>query len=216
VRLNAGVRRVTRVAGGVLVEDHRGATELFEAVILACHSDQSLALLSDADPEERAFLGAVRYSPNKAVLHRDPALMPGRRQAWGSWNYIGDSKGLSSPYVTYWMNNLQMLETREPLFVTLNGPPADPALVIAEFDYDHPQFDTAALATQRRIGRIQGRGGVWYAGAWLGYGFHEDGVTSGVKVALELGGRTPWTFVDHRVAAFLPQAQVASDQAVAA
>ena len=200
VRLNAPVSSVRRVPEGVLVESGRGP-ELFDQVIMACHSDQSLALL-DTDPEERAFLGAVRYSANKAVLHRDPDLMPGRRQAWGSWNYIGDKQPGSTPYVTYWMNNLQMLTTADPLFVTLNGPPADPALVIAEYDYDHPQFDTAALAAQRRIGRIQGRGGVWYAGAWLGYGFHEDGITSGVKVALELGGRVPWAFVDHRVASF--------------
>lgn len=200
VRINSPVTSVRRVAGGVLVEAGQGP-ELFDQVILACHSDQSLKLL-DADPEERAFLGAVRYSANKAVLHRDPALMPVRRQAWGSWNYIGDKQSSSTPYVTYWMNNLQMLTTADPLFVTLNGPPADPDLVIAEFDYDHPQFDTPALAAQRRIGRIQGRGGVWYAGAWLGYGFHEDGITSGLKVALELGGQVPWTFVDHRVASF--------------
>ncbi|MDB5470819.1 MAG: dependent oxidoreductase [Caulobacter sp.] len=200
VRTNAAVTSVRRVPGGVLVEAGQGA-ELFDQVILACHSDQSLKIL-DADPEERAFLGAVRYSANKAVLHRDPALMPVRRPAWGSWNYIGDKQSTSAPYVTYWMNNLQMLTTTDPLFVTLNGPPADPALVVAEYDYDHPQFDTAALAAQRRIGRIQGRGGVWYAGAWLGYGFHEDGITSGVKVALELGGRVPWDFVDHRVAGF--------------
>ncbi|WGM38876.1 FAD-dependent oxidoreductase [Caulobacter sp. NIBR1757] len=200
VRTNAAVTSVRRVPGGVLVEAGQGP-ELFDRVIMACHSDQSLKLL-DVDPEERAFLGAVRYSANKAVLHRDPALMPVRRPAWGSWNYIGDNRATSTPYVTYWMNNLQMLTTADPLFVTLNGPPADPALVIAEFDYDHPQFDTAALAAQRRIGRIQGRGGVWHAGAWLGYGFHEDGLTSGVKVALELGGRVPWAFVDHRVASF--------------
>lgn len=200
VRIDAAVTSVRRVPGGVLVEAGQGP-ELFDQVIMACHSDQSLKLL-DADPEERAFLGAVRYSANKAVLHRDPALMPVRRPAWGSWNYIGDKQSGSTPYVTYWMNNLQMLTTADPLFVTLNGPPADPALVIAEYDYDHPQFDTAALAAQRRIGRIQGRGGIWYAGAWLGYGFHEDGITSGVKVALALGGRVPWDFVDHRVASF--------------
>lgn len=200
VRTDAPVTSVRRTPAGVLVEAGQGP-ESFDQVILACHSDQSLKLL-DADPEERAFLGAVRYSANKAVLHRDPALMPVRRQAWGSWNYIGDKQSSSTPYVTYWMNNLQMLTTADPLFVTLNGPPADPDLVIAEFDYDHPQFDTPALAAQRRIGRIQGRGGVWYAGAWLGYGFHEDGITSGLKVALELGGQVPWTFVDHRVASF--------------
>lgn len=201
VRLGARVTAVRRTPRGTTVEAGQGL-ERFDQAILACHSDQSLALLADADPEERALLGAVRYSANKAVLHRDPALMPMRRQAWGSWNYIGDKRTPSTPYVTYWMNNLQRLDTQDPLFVTLNGPPADPTLVIAEYDYDHPQFDTAALAVQRRIGRIQGRGGVWHAGAWLGYGFHEDGLTSGVKAALALGGQAPWDFVDHRVAGF--------------
>jgi len=216
VRLNSGVAAVRRGPAGVSVETVDGRSEVFDRVIMACHSDQSLRLLADADDEERAFLGAVRYAPNRAVLHRDTRLMPGRRQAWGSWNYIADSRSGSNPYVTYWMNNLQMLETPDPLLVTLNGPPADPDLVIAEFDYDHPQFDTPALAAQRRIGRIQGRGGVWYAGAWLGYGFHEDAVTSGVKAALELGGRVPWAFVDHRVASFEGRIDAPTGQVAAA
>jgi uncharacterized protein len=216
VRLNSGVVSVRRGPAGVSVETVDGRSEVFDRVILACHSDQSLRLMADADEEEKAFLGAVRYAPNKAVLHRDTRLMPKRRQAWGSWNYIADKASGSNAYVTYWMNNLQMLETPDPLFVSLNGPPADPALVIAEFDYDHPQFDTPALAAQRTIGRIQGRGGVWYAGAWLGYGFHEDAVTSGVKVALELGGRVPWAFVDHRVASFEGRIDAPTGQVAAA
>jgi predicted NAD/FAD-binding protein len=101
------------------------------------------------------------------------------------------------------------------LFVTLNGPAADPALVIAEYEYAHPQFDAPALAAQRQIGRIQGRGGVWYAGAWLGYGFHEDGLTAGVKVGLALGGKVDWPFVDHRVAAFSDQTDSSANRAAA-
>lgn len=107
----------------------------------------------------------------------------------------------TGPYVTYWMNNLQAIDATRPLFVSLNSPEPDPALTFGAWDYEHPQFDGPALAAQRRFGAIQGRGGVWYAGAWLGYGFHEDAVTSGVKAALALGGAAPWTFVDHRVAA---------------
>lgn len=206
VRLSSPVRKVRRVPTGVVVEDQRGHAENFDRVILACHSDQALAMLADADAEERAFLSAIRYSPNRAILHRDPALMPRRRPAWGSWNHITDDQRSARPFVTYWMNNLQQLPDPDPIFVTLNGPEPDPALTIAAFDYDHPQFDIPALAAQRRFGRIQGRGGVWYAGAWLGYGFHEDGATSGVKAALALGGRVPWDFVDHRVAAFADEA----------
>ncbi|MDQ0463180.1 putative NAD/FAD-binding protein [Caulobacter ginsengisoli] len=196
-RIGTGVRSVTRLRSGKIeVTDRAGQAELFDKVIFASHPDQTLRMLRDTDPEERAFLGAIRYSANRAVLHRDPALMPRRRAAWGSWNYV---TGGSAPYVTYWMNQLQGLDPARPLFVSLNGPEPDPALTFANFDYDHPQFDTAALAAQRQFQRIQGRGGVFHAGAWLGYGFHEDGLTSGVKAALALGGDVPWRFVDHRI-----------------
>ncbi|MDP2259677.1 MAG: FAD-dependent oxidoreductase [Caulobacter sp.] len=203
IRAGAPVVSVRRQAGGVIVRDASGHEDRFEDVILACHSDQARRLLGeDADGEEAALLEAIRYAPNRAVLHRDPRLMPERPQAWGSWNYIDNSGGKTAPYVTYWMNNLQGIDAARPLFVSLNGPEPDPALTFGAYDYEHPQFDTAALAAQRRFGRVQGRGGVWYAGAWLGYGFHEDGITSGVKAALALGGQVPWDFVDHRVAAF--------------
>ncbi|MDO9473370.1 MAG: FAD-dependent oxidoreductase [Caulobacter sp.] len=203
IRAGAPVVSVRRQAGGVIVRDASGHEDRFDDVILACHSDQARRLLGeDADAEEAALLEAIRYAPNRAVLHRDPRLMPERPQAWGSWNYIDNSGGETAPYVTYWMNNLQGIDAARPLFVSLNGPEPDPALTFGAYDYEHPQFDTAALAAQRRFGRIQGRGGVWYAGAWLGYGFHEDGITSGVKAALALGGQVPWAFVDHRVAAF--------------
>jgi predicted NAD/FAD-binding protein len=199
VRVGCGVTRVRRLAGAVQVTDARGRTELFDQVIFACHSDQALALLADADGQERAFLGAVRYTPNQAYLHRDPALMPRRRGAWGSWNYLLDDDGEPGG-VTYWMNRLQGLRPDCPLFVSLNpAAPPDPALTFGVFQCDHPQFDTASLAAQRQFGRLQGRGGAWYAGAWLGYGFHEDGLTAGLRVAHALGGRTPWRFVDHRI-----------------
>ena len=201
VRLGARVVEVRRTDAGVIVRDSRGHEDLFDQVILACHAPETLGILSDVDPEERALLSAIRYSPNRAFLHRDPALMPSRESAWGSWNYVTNADGKTAPYVTYWMNNLQGLDPSRPLFVSLNAPEPEPALTFGAFDYEHPQFDTAALAAQRRFGRIQGRGGVWYAGAWLGYGFHEDGITSGVKAALALGGHVPWAFVDHRVAA---------------
>jgi predicted NAD/FAD-binding protein len=210
VRLGAAVVEVRRTGTGVIVRDRLGGEDRFDQVILACHAPDALAMLAAPDAEERALLSAIRYAPNRAWLHRDPSLMPSRESAWGSWNYVADADSEAAPYVTYWMNNLQGLDDARPLFVSLNAPPPDPALTFGAFDYEHPQFDSAALAAQRRFGRIQGRGGVWYAGAWLGYGFHEDGVTSGVKAALALGGQVPWTFVDHRVAAFAEPPALAS------
>ncbi|HEY2660464.1 MAG TPA: FAD-dependent oxidoreductase [Caulobacteraceae bacterium] len=199
VRVAAGAAQVRRTPRGVEVRDTNGKVERFGQVILACHSDHALALLADPDLEERAFLGAIRYAPNRAYLHRDLKLMPSRRAAWGSWNYMYE--GADKPgSVTYWMNSLQHIDPARPLFVSLNPAEApDPDLTFAAFDYDHPQFDTPSLAAQRRFGRIQGRGGIWYAGAWLGYGFHEDGLTAGLRVALALGGTIPWSFVDHRI-----------------
>jgi len=200
-RVRGGAARVRRLGrGGVEVTDAKGEADHFDQVILACHSDQALGLLADPDLEERAFLGAIRYCPNRAYLHRDSSLMPRRRGAWGSWNYMIDAKTDRPGGVTYWMNSLQAIDPACPLFVSLNPARApDPALTFGAFDYDHPQFDTPSLAAQRRFGRIQGRGGVWYAGAWLGYGFHEDGLTAGLRVAVALGGSVPWSFVDHRI-----------------
>jgi predicted NAD/FAD-binding protein len=198
VRTGVGAAQVRRSQGGVMVTDAHGRIERFDQVILACHSDQALRLLEDADAEERAFLGAVRYGPNRAYLHRDPRLMPRRRAAWGSWNALCSEGGGAT--LTYWMNSLQKIDPRRPLFVSLNPEaPPDPALTFEVFDCDHPQFDTTALAAQRQIGRIQGRGGVWYAGAWLGHDFHEDGLTAGLRAGLALGGAVPWAFVDHRI-----------------
>jgi predicted NAD/FAD-binding protein len=206
VRVGLGVRGVRRCGAGVEVTDAQGQTTRYDQLIFACHSDQALALLTDADDEERAFLGAVHYAPNRVWLHRDPPLMPRRRGAWGSWNYMAGHDGGGPGGVTYWMNSLQAIDRACPLFVSLNPPrEPDPALTFGTYDYDHPQFDTPALAAQRRFGRVQGRGGVWYAGAWLGYGFHEDGLTSGLRVAMALGGHTPWAFVDHRIESEAPQ-----------
>jgi len=215
VRTNAGVAHIRRGPAGVTVTDMHGHTDRFDQIILACHSDQALHMLSDADAEERAFLGAVRYGPNRAYLHRDARLMPKRRAAWGSWNALSGEDG---GCLTYWMNSLQAIDRKKPLFVSLNPEtPPDPSLTFEVFDCEHPQFDTTALAAQRRIGRIQGRGGVWYAGAWLGHGFHEDGLTAGLRAAMALGGRVPWAFLDHRIPGGpLTAPRVADDRRAAA
>ena len=199
----ASVRAVERSDLGVHVHVEGGRTMRFDHVVLATHADQTARMLADADAEERRILGAFRYQPNTAILHRDVRLMPRRRAAWASWNYLGPAMASSASRVsvTYWMNSLQRLGTGQPLLVSLNPlREPDPAMVHAAMTYDHPVLDQAAVAAQALMPRIQGRGGISYAGAWLGYGFHEDGLASGLAAARGLGGRAPW-HVPHRAPA---------------
>jgi uncharacterized protein len=187
---------VERGAAGVMVHDAHGRAARFDHVVIAAHSDQALAMLQDASAEERRLLGAIRYTPNKAVLHTDSRLMPRRRNAWSSWNYIepanSSPRGLS---VTYWMNRLQGFASREPIFVTLNPPSApDPAQVLYETVYDHPIFDPPAIAAQGELWSLQGQRNTWFCSAYFGAGFHEDGLQAGLAVAEDLGGvQRPWT-----------------------
>ena len=145
------------------------------------------------------MLGGFRYQDNRAVLHTDRALMPRRRKVWSSWNYLSNGRHDAGNRVslTYWMNSLQKLETKTDVFVSLN-PIREPAAetVVADLLYSHPQFDHTALAAQRDIGDIQGRRRVWFCGAHCGYGFHEDGLASGMAVADALGAPPPWQVVD--------------------
>jgi uncharacterized protein len=200
VRLSTPVTNVTRSGGKVHVTSGAGTTENFDQIIFACHADQALAILGDADADERDLLGAVRYAPNTAVLHRDASAMPSRKAAWASWNV---SKGDPNAPIelTYWMNRLQHIARDKPVFVTLNPAGAiDPAKIFGSFDYEHPIFDAAAAAAQRLFPKIQGVNQAWFAGAWQGYGFHEDGLRAGLRAALRLGGLLPWAFVDDDVA----------------
>lgn len=167
--------------------------QIFKNVVLACHSDQALALLADADSAEREALSEIRYQPNRVLLHTDTALMPRSRRAWSAWNYLAapDPQRTRPVAVTYWINKLQPLPFRTPVLVTLN-PPFDPApdTVLAEFEYSHPLHDSRAVAAQSRIAALQGRRATWYAGAWLGYGFHEDGLKSGYAAADAIAAET--------------------------
>jgi uncharacterized protein len=216
VRLGAGALSVTRLAGGGASVAIAGqGSETFDQVILACHSDQALALLGDdASAEERALLGAIRYGANTAWLHRDASFMPQRTAAWASWN-VERSNPAKPVTLTYWMNRLQSIDAAKPLFVTLNPQrEPDPAKVFKVQEYAHPLFDRAAAAAQQLMPSIQGVDDVWFAGAWQGYGFHEDGLRAGLRVALRLGGQIPWAFADDdiaRVAWAEPGQPVASD-----
>ena len=193
LRLGAPVERVTRDADGVTISS-RGAEERYDAVVLASHTDESLGVLGDATEDERAVLSAIAYRPNDVVLHSDESLMPRRKAVWSAWNYLGSRRDPEAAgrdvAVTYWMNALQGVDEDRPLFITLNPPfEPDPAKVFRRFSYAHPQYDAGALGAQRRLAEIQGRDRVWFAGAWTGYGFHEDGLASGLAVAEALGGR---------------------------
>lgn len=195
VRRASAVKGLQRVSDGVLVQA-AGVLERYDQVVLACHSDEALALLGDtATASERRLLGAIRYQPNHAVLHTDTALLPRNRRVWSSWNYMAgvgapDSRPVS---VSYLMNRLQPLPFEQPVVVSLNPfIEPDPARVIARIDYAHPLFDAPAIDAQARLPEIQGRDRLWYCGAWTGYGFHEDGLASAVRVARHLGADIPW------------------------
>jgi predicted NAD/FAD-binding protein len=163
---------------------------------MATHADQALAALADASERERELLGAFRYSRNLAVLHTDDSFMPRRRAVWSSWNYLGARNATGGDVcVTYWMNRLQNLSSKRPLFVTLNPPrPPRAGTLLHSEVYDHPVFDAAAMQAQRKLWLLQGERNTWYCGAHFGSGFHEDGLQSGLAVAEQLGGsRRPWS-----------------------
>jgi predicted NAD/FAD-binding protein len=186
VRIATPVRRIVRGAAGVDVIAAAGAAERFDDVVLACHSDQALALLGDASPGERRLLSQVRYQANRVVLHTDASLLPRSRRTWSAWNclVVDDRSGTRPVAVSYLINKLQPLPCKTPVIVTLN-PPVEPeaARVLREFEYAHPLLDGHALAARNEFAPLQGRRRTWYAGAWLGYGFHEDGLTSAHAVA---------------------------------
>ncbi len=191
LRLSSEVTAVKRHANGVDVTAN-GATQTYDEVVMAAHSDQSLAMLADASNDEQKLLSAVRYLPNDVYLHRDLSLMPKRQSVWSAWNYVSQDVNGRDPVmsVTYWMNRLQNLDYSKPVFVTLN-PPVAPAAdkTFGHYSYDHPQFDAAAIEAQRNLHLIQGVNKTWYCGAWCGFGFHEDGLQSALRICKQIEAR---------------------------
>jgi predicted NAD/FAD-binding protein len=182
--LESPVERVYRDRGGVVVEVAGRGARRFDRCILATHADHSRAMLVDANARERSVLGAFGFSRNTAWLHTDRAFLPARRAARSSWNVMVDPASRERVAVTYWMNRLQGLDTDDDYCVTLNPTHAiPPARVITRVEFEHPLFDHAAIEAQREIPAIQGRGGVYFSGAWQRYGFHEDGAVSGLAAA---------------------------------
>ena len=192
-RLNAPVRRIDRTdtarTGQVAVTTDHG-TEWFDHVVLASHSDQSLAMLAQPSPLEQQVLGAIRYQPNRAVLHTDASMLPSRKSAWAAWNYeraADDATENQRVSLHYLINMLQPVPFEQPVVVTLNPlRPIAPHTILREIDYAHPVFDMAAIAAQQHVPQMQGHLNTWFCGAWTGYGFHEDGLKSGMAVARRL------------------------------
>ena len=206
-RLATPVRSVQRLppgdgTAGVVVTTDTGS-ERFDEVVLACHSDQALALLTDASADEQAVLGAIRYHANRAVLHTDTTVLPRERRAWAAWNYeraAHRSQEQAGVCLHYLINRLQPLPWQTPVIVSLNPlRPIRPESVLGEWEYSHPVFDRAAVQAQARVPGLQGRTHVWFAGAWTRYGFHEDGLMSGLAVAAGLRAR--WATQSARGAA---------------
>ena len=194
IRLRSPVEAIIRDSHGVEVRSHDRAgtshTARFDGVVLACHSDQALALLADPSPLERDILGAIRYQANEAILHTDRSLLPRRRRAWAAWNYHLLPTPADRVLVTYHMNTLQRLRASCEFCVTLNRPDAiDPAQVLKRITYHHPVFTPEAIAAQQRHREINGPRRTWYCGAYWGFGFHEDGVRSAMMAceSLRLG-----------------------------
>ncbi|MGB0572817.1 MAG: NAD(P)/FAD-dependent oxidoreductase [Alphaproteobacteria bacterium] len=205
IHRNLGVAGITRRAGGVSVTDNHGRVHDFDHAVIATHADQALRLLADPTAEERTLLGAIPYTRNRTYLHKDATQMPRRRSVWASWNYVGEVGAATStgggthngpPQVSYWLNRLQGLNAHEDVFITLNPkrPPTNP---VATFEYDHPMFDSGALAAQPELWSLQGTHNTWFCGSYFGYGFHEDALQSGLAVAEALGGQMrPWSLSD--------------------
>jgi predicted NAD/FAD-binding protein len=192
-RLNCPVQQIQRDAQGVWLTS-QGQTERFDKVVIATHSDQALALLSDPSDQERATLGAIGYQDNVAVLHTDASVLPQRKRAWAAWNYERsptlDAQGAEASQrvcLHYLINMLQPIPFAQPVVVSLN-PLQDiaPSQVLASFDYAHPVFDLAAIRAQADVPALQGQRHSYFCGAWTGYGFHEDGLKSGLDVAARL------------------------------
>ncbi|MDG1073815.1 MAG: FAD-dependent oxidoreductase [Methylophilaceae bacterium] len=195
IRLNNGAVSVVHQDDEIQVTDQHGDTQTFDHVIFACHADEALQMMAQPSADEADILSHFKYQINQIIVHSDVSFMPQHQQCWASWVYLSEqqedkSNGVS---LSYWMNNLQSLDTKIPIIITLN-PARRPkeALIIDEHHFTHPIFDYHAIVSQSKIQRIQGKRNFWFCGAYQRYGFHEDGLLSAVNVVKALGGSIPW------------------------
>ena len=193
VHLSTNITNVRRENEGVTLSIEGQSDMWFDKVVMAAHADESLALLGDATPLEVEILSHFKFQDNKAVLHSDPSLMPKRKAAWAAWNYITGPQHDGGLCLTYWMNRLQSIDPAYPLYETLNPHiEPDPKLVHGTYSYAHPIFDEGAVSAQSRLKEIQGANDIFFAGAWTGFGFHEDGLKSAIAIAKTLNVTIPW------------------------
>ncbi|CUH79927.1 NAD(P)/FAD-dependent oxidoreductase [Tropicibacter naphthalenivorans] len=188
LRIGTPVDAVRRSAVGAEIKPQDGPWEAFDEVIFATHSDDSLRLLTDETPAERAALAKITYQPNRIVLHADQSVMPKRRVCWSAWNYTETArKEMNQIDLTYWMNCLQPIPESDPMFVTLNTTrPIRQELIYDEVTLRHPVYDLTALDGQQEVAAVNGQNGTWFCGAWMKNGFHEDGLSSALDVARAL------------------------------
>lgn len=192
IKLNTEITKCYQGSDGIVLEDSLGQKYQFDQVIFAAHADETFNIIQDKTVQETEILSKFKFSENLAVLHCDENQMPKIKKAWASWVYLSDEKN-SKTSLSYWMNNLQKIDNKFPLFVTLNPiEKVAPQKVFGEFKYSHPIFDFAAVEAQKEIDNIQGKRNMWFAGAWLKYGFHEDGIASAIKIANQLDVLAPW------------------------
>jgi predicted NAD/FAD-binding protein len=198
IRLATTVTHVVRNRGKVHLRDQAGHWATFDRAVIATHADQALDLLADAEPVERAVLGAFRYVGNRVVLHADAGLMPQRRRLWSTLNYLGGADPDLPGSVTLWVNRLQRIDECDPLFISVNPPrPPNPSRAYARFGQRHPVLDSTAMAARDRLPEIQGHRGVYFAGAYCGWGFLEDALEAGLTAAERLGLGRPWNSGHH-------------------
>lgn len=195
IKLGCGVRHVKRQSDHIEVTTLEGEIAHYDQLVFACHSDQILNILQEPTDQEKEIIGAIEYQPNEMILHSDRRFLQKRQQAWASWVYLSDTKEDQKGAVSlsYWMNNLQPLDTEKPIIVTLNpGKEPDPDLIYDRYTFHHPVFNEKAIQAQSRIDTIQGKDKIWFTGAWQRYGFHEDGLLSAVRMAEKMGIHIPW------------------------
>lgn len=195
IRLNCGVQKVVPRNDQWEVSDSQGGRALYDQVIFACHADEAIKMLGDPTQEQLDIIGSFSYQNNSIIVHGDESFMPKCKKSWASWIYLSESKKDENPAVSlsYWMNNLQPLNTDKPVIVTLNpGRRSQEQLIYDEHVFSHPVFDLAAIRAQGRIDEVQGKNGLWFCGAYQRYGFHEDGLLSAVNIVKKMGVSIPW------------------------